>query len=234
MCCLILDTERPSSQIDARSRAKPLHLVTVHLVSLVVKVTSQQRSLEAVDGGLCSWNETNLLRNGSRLGGLGRESWGLGGAAHPAGLLLGSPSPGPWVVVGVPPLSRCLGPKVPEPLGGLQIRGSFLIRLGPADLGLGPGSTPKNNSSVVFPPWDGCPCWGGSWGNGCWGGGRGGSDRGLGWRLWQLETIAAWPETAGICSILNLTELTQVVIVTVLSFNLTSSVPGLYFVSSIP
>ena len=26
MCCLILDTERPSSQIDARSRAKPLHL----------------------------------------------------------------------------------------------------------------------------------------------------------------------------------------------------------------
>ena len=167
MCCLILDTERPSSQIDARSRAKPLHLkswsanflvpnlfeecpnvllphlgqglegpkaqihcrdqsnikwtiflfwwnhfdlfnigaldvskgttylVTVNLVSLVVKVTSQQRSLEAVDGGLCSWNETNLLRNGSRLGGLGRESWGLGGAAHPAGLLLGSPSPGP-------------------------------------------------------------------------------------------------------------------------------------------
>ena len=167
MCCLILDTERPSSQIDARSRAKPLHLkswsanflvpnlfeecpnvllphlgqglegpkaqihcrdqsnikwtiflfwwnhfdlfnigaldvskgttylVTVNLVSLVVKVTSQQRSLEAVDGGLCSWNETNLLRNGSRLGGLGRESWGLGGAAYPAGLLLGSPSPGP-------------------------------------------------------------------------------------------------------------------------------------------
>ena len=71
------------------------YLVTVNLVSLVVKVTSQQRSLEAVDGGLCSWNETNLLRNGSRLGGLGRESWGLGGAAHPAGLLLGSPSPGP-------------------------------------------------------------------------------------------------------------------------------------------